>query len=57
MREIEIERENKLLLQKIASVMSKKGTYSVIKTKNIRSKVNKSLNEIYRKRQMENIEL
>lgn len=37
--------------------MSKKGTYSVIKTKNIRSKVNKSLNEIYRKRQMENIEL
>ncbi len=56
-REIEIERENKMLLQKISSVMSKKGAYSVSKTKNIRTKVNKSLNQIYRKRQLEEIEL
>jgi len=32
--------------------MGKKGAYSVTKTKNIRTKVNKSLNEIYRKRQL-----
>jgi hypothetical protein len=56
-RDIEIERENKMLLQKISSVMSKKGAYSVSKTKNIRTKVNKSLNQIYRKRQLEEIEL
>jgi len=54
-RDIEIERENKVLLQKISSVMSKKGSYSVNKGKNIRSKVNKSLNQFYRKRQMEDI--
>ena len=55
MRDIEIERENKVLLQKISSVMSKKGSYSVGKNKNIRTKVNKSLNQFYRKRQMEEI--
>lgn len=52
-RELEIERENKVLLQKISSVMSKKGAYSVAKTKNIRTKINKSLNQFYRKRQLE----
>ncbi len=50
-RDIEIDRENKVLLEKISSVMNKKGSYSVSKTKNIRTKVNKSLNEFYRKRQ------
>ena len=55
MRDIEIERENKVLLQKRSSVMSKKGSYSVGKNKNIRTKVNKSLNQFYRKRQMEKI--
>ena len=54
-RDIEIERENKVLLDKISSVMSKKGSYSVGKTKNIRTKVNKSLNQFYRKRQMDDI--
>lgn len=54
-REIEIERENRVLLQKISSTMHKKGAYSVSKTKNIRTKVNKSLNHFYRKRQLEEI--
>jgi ElaB/YqjD/DUF883 family membrane-anchored ribosome-binding protein len=51
-RDIEIERENKVLLQKISSVMSKKGSYSMSKTRNIRTKVNNSLNQFYRKRQL-----
>ena len=46
-----------MLLEKISSVMSKKGSYSMGKTKNIRTKVNKSLNQFYRKRQMEDIEV
>ena len=37
--------------------MSKKGSYSVNKGKNIRTKVNKSLNQFYHKRQMEDIEI
>ena len=37
--------------------MSKKGSYSVNKTKNIRTKVNKSLNQFYRKRQAQEIEI
>jgi hypothetical protein len=56
-REIEIERENKVLLQKISSVMSKRSSYSIGRSNNIRTKVNKSLNQFYRKRQMENIEM
>ena len=32
--------------------MGKKGAYSVAKTKNIRTKVNKSLNDIFRKQQI-----
>ena len=35
--------------------MTKKGNYSVNKTKSYRTKVNKSLNEIFRKKQMDNI--
>ena len=54
-RETEIQRQNKLLLQKISSVMNKKGSYSVSKNKNYRTKINKSLNEIFRKKQMEDI--
>lgn len=37
--------------------MSKKGTYSVSKTKSTRTKANKSLNDIYRKNQLNSIEL
>jgi hypothetical protein len=51
-RDLEIERENKMLLGKIESVMSKKGNYSVARTKSINTKTNKSLNEIFRKKQL-----
>lgn len=56
-RDLEIERENKMLLGKIESVMSKKGNYSVARTKSINTKTNKSLNEIFRKKQLQFIEL
>lgn len=36
--------------------MSKQGEYSVYKTKSIRTRANKSLNEFYRKKQQETIE-
>ncbi len=56
-RDFEIERENRLLLCKIESVMTKKGNYSVARTKSINTKCNKSLNQIFRKKQLQNIEL
>ena len=37
-------------------IMSKKGNYSVQRTKSINTKANKSLNDIYRKRQLQSIE-
>jgi ATP adenylyltransferase/5',5'''-P-1,P-4-tetraphosphate phosphorylase II len=37
--------------------MTKKGSYSVSRTKSMNTKTNKSLNEIYRKKQMQSIEL
>ena len=46
-----------MLLGKIESVMSKKGNYSVARTKSINTKTNKSLNEIFRKKQLQFIEL
>lgn len=45
-----------MLLQKLAGVMSNYGAYSVVKTKSTRTKASKSLNDIYRKKQMENVE-
>lgn len=54
-RDFEIERENKMLLGKIESVMTKRGSYSVAKTKSINTKLNKSLNDIYRKKQLQSI--
>jgi len=54
-REIQIERDNQFLLQKITKVMTKKPVYSSIKLKKANSKINKSLNEIYRKHQLEEI--
>lgn len=41
----------------MSSVYHKDGSYSVAKMKNFRTKVNKSLNQIYRKKQEENIAL
>lgn len=55
-RDIEIERENKLLLNKIERVMVTKGNYSVARTKSIHTKANKSLNDFVRRKQMESIE-
>jgi ElaB/YqjD/DUF883 family membrane-anchored ribosome-binding protein len=55
-RDIEIERENKLLLNKIERVMTKKGNYSVTRTKSVNSKANKSLNDFIRRKQLESIE-
>jgi hypothetical protein len=54
-REMEIERENKLLLEKISNVIAKKGNYSASKTKTISLRSNRSLNETARKRQLESI--
>ena len=55
-RDLEIDRENKALLQRMTHIMSKKGTYSVQRTRSINTKANKSLNDIYRKRQLQSIE-
>lgn len=44
-----------MLLGKIESVMAKRGSYSVAKTKSINTKLNKSLNDIYRKKQLQSI--
>lgn len=41
----------------MSSVYHKDGSYSVAKMKNFRTKVNKSLNQIYRKKQEESIAL
>jgi hypothetical protein len=41
----------------MSSVLAKEGSYSHNKMKNFRTKVNKSLNQIYRKKQEENIAL
>lgn len=46
-----------MLLGKIESVMAKRGSYSVAKTKSINTKLNKSLNDIFRKKQLQSIEL
>lgn len=54
-RDIEIERENKLLLNKIERVMLTKGNYSVARTKSTHTKANKSLNEMVRRKQLESI--
>lgn len=51
-RDVQIERENKLLLGKIQRVMLTKGNYSVARTKSIHTKANKSLNDIVRRKQM-----
>ena len=55
-RDSEIERENKLLLNKIESVLGRKALYSISKTKSS-GKGSKSLNEIFRKKKMETIEI
>jgi hypothetical protein len=55
-RDIEIERENKLLLGKIERVMLTKGNYSVARTRSTNTKANKSLNDILRRKQLESIE-
>lgn len=55
-RDIEIERENKLLLGKIEKVMQTKGSYSVARTRSLCNKTNKSLNDNLRRRQLESIE-
>ena len=54
-RETQIERDNQFLLQKITKVMTKKSEYPTIKIKKSNTKANKSLNEIYRKHQLEEI--
>lgn len=55
-RDIEIERENKLLLGKIERVMQTKGNYSVARTRSLCNRTNKSLNDNLRRRQLESIE-
>lgn len=48
----EIERENRILLTKISSIMGKP-----VRRKNTDLKTNQSLNSEFRKRQMQNIEV